>query len=75
MVEFFAVVWLTFYDGSAIQYQNEDGTKPIVQAETNQAAFNKCQDRVKEIITEMREDFKDHDPKPSTFMNGCTLKE
>lgn len=75
MVEMMVVVWLTFMDGSIVQYKNDAGEVPVVSAETAQDVFKKCKQEFDRIHVEMREDFKDHDPKPSTFMDVCTQKE
>lgn len=74
MIEMAVIVYLTLMDGSVIPYKvNEEW--PTVMAETGDDGISKCQAKIDEIIAEMREDFKDHDPKPSTFMLGCAQKE
>ena len=42
MIEMMVVVWLTFMDGSIVQYKNDAGEVPVVSAETSQDAFLKC---------------------------------
>jgi len=75
MFEMLVIVSLTFMDGSFTQYKDENDTFPIVQAETGDEATSLCQKRGDEIVTKMKSDFKDHDPKPSTFLLVCSEKE
>jgi hypothetical protein len=75
MVEMLVIVWLSFMDGSVVQYKNDDASIPIVVAQNGNEALKKCQEKIDEILIEMRKDFKDHETKPSTFMLGCTQRE
>ena len=74
MVEVLVIVWLTFMDGSVVQYYDDNGSVPVITAENGDEGIKQCAAKIEEILIEMREDFKDHDPKPSTFIKGCTVK-
>ena len=75
MIEMMVIVSLTFMDGSFTQYKLEDETFPIVQAASGDEAVALCKQKGDEIVTEMKSDFKDHDPKPSTFLLVCSEKK
>jgi len=62
------VVILTFMDGSWLE------NKPNGEWETV-PTYEECTVRLDEISAEWEIKYKDHDPKPSTFLNGCVLKE
>ena len=73
MVEMMVIVYLTLMNGAVVPYKVNDEW-PTVTAENGNEGIKKCQAKIDEIVAEMREDFKDHDPKPSTFMLGCAEK-
>ena len=74
LVSFAVMLTLTFMDGSFADYDN--GKWPIVSAETHKGAFEDCQKQMLINMEEMREAFKDQtDPKPSTFIQRCVLKQ
>lgn len=65
-IEYLVIVYLTFWDGSVAAHN--DGKWETVVGE------KACLLRAEEITNEMRAQFKDHDPKPNTFMKGCVQK-
>lgn len=75
IIEMMVVVSLTFMDGSFTQYKLDNDAFPTVQAANGDEAVALCKKKGDEIVSEMKIDFKDNDPKPSTFLLVCTEKE
>lgn len=67
MIEFLVVVYLTFADGSIAAHN--DGKWEVAKG------IEECMKREAEIEAEMRAQFKDNDPKPSTFIKLCAEKK
>lgn len=66
IVEYLVVVMLTFMDGSVVQY-NKGEWETVT-------SYKECRAKVKIAAEEMKEDFKDADPKPSMFILMCLDK-
>ena len=69
MSVYLVIVILTFWDGSWIENKPNDGGWETV------STYEECTARLKEVSEEWTIKYKDNDPKPSTFLNGCALKE
>lgn len=68
VLEYTIVIWLSFMDGSMVKYLDEKtGEEPVMTGTIEQ-----CLEKIDDYVAEMREDFKDHDPKPSTFIRICS---
>jgi len=63
------VVILTFMDGSWIENKPNNGEWETAPT------YVECTARIGEVSKEWTAKYKEHDPKPSTFLNGCVLKE
>ena len=67
MMEYLVVVMLTFMDGSVVQYNN--GQWEVA------SSYEDCQKSIVKATTELKEEYKDSDPKPSTFLTMCLSKD
>lgn len=66
MLEVLVIIYLTFMDGSIAAHN--DGDWEVV------SSMDECMKRGAVIEAEMREQFKDNDPAPSTFVKVCADK-